>query len=184
MTERDFFIPTQLKCFCEVIVVLLFVMKTADQSLANKFLTREAMQKCQSFLKLPAVHSLASSSYPSEQSGAPSHRYWMEMQLPSDGHLKGSYGWQASAMIKRRTRKVKLPELVSYSCGWQEKIKLSRRLTWIIDGWRQFSAFDCFEDFDVNLTLWVYERWISENVHHNFLFAIILSGGNSIVEST
>lgn len=37
-----------------------------------------------------------SSSYPSGQSLAPSHKYWMEMQAPSPGHLKGSYGWHGS----------------------------------------------------------------------------------------
>ncbi len=39
---------------------------------------------------LPAVQSLGSSSYPSEQSGAPSHKYWMEIQRPSVGQRKGS----------------------------------------------------------------------------------------------
>lgn len=41
-----------------------------------------------------------SSSYPSEQSGAPSHRYWIEIQFPSPGHLNGSYGWHASESRK------------------------------------------------------------------------------------
>lgn len=51
---------------------------------------------------LPAVHNLISSSYPSEQSGAPSHRYCMEMQFPSIGHLKGTYGWQGSVNILKK----------------------------------------------------------------------------------
>ena len=36
------------------------------------------------------MQSLGSSSYPSEQSGAPSHKYWMEMQRPSVGQRNGS----------------------------------------------------------------------------------------------
>ena len=40
--------------------------------------------------------------YPSGQSAAPSHKYWIEMQAPSPGHLNGSYGWQGSPdSIKR-----------------------------------------------------------------------------------
>ena len=39
---------------------------------------------------VPAVQSLASSSYPSEQSGAPSHKYWIEIHRPSEGHRNGS----------------------------------------------------------------------------------------------
>lgn len=31
-----------------------------------------------------------------EQSGAPSHKYWIDIQRPSPGQRNGSYGWQAS----------------------------------------------------------------------------------------
>lgn len=41
-----------------------------------------------------------SSSYPSAQSGAPSHKYCIEMQLPSIGHLNGSYGRHGSEKNK------------------------------------------------------------------------------------
>lgn len=57
---------------------------------------------------IPAVHSRISSSYPSEQSGAPSQRYWIEMQFPSPGHLNGSYGWQASIRKKGNTLKLNI----------------------------------------------------------------------------
>lgn len=34
--------------------------------------------------------------------GAPSQRYWIDMQCPSPGQRKGSYGWQASEKKKQQ----------------------------------------------------------------------------------
>lgn len=53
-------------------------------------------------LHLPAVQRVGSSSYPSLQSGAPSHKYCMDIQCPSPGHRNGSYGWHASGKRKKK----------------------------------------------------------------------------------
>lgn len=76
---------------------------------------------------IPAVHSLESSSYPSAQSGAPSHKYWIEIQAPFPGHLKGSYGWHGSSTETKKKKKFQ------YNKNERERIKgisFQRDLNW------------------------------------------------------
>lgn len=77
-------------------------------------------------MNLPAVQSRISSSYPSEQSGAPSHKYWIDIQFPSPGHRNGSYGWQASEI--KNTKAIKTKHL-----SWNRIVILNCTIHYIIN---------------------------------------------------